>query len=312
MTTNHRYQLEDPRLTGRRKQKATCPQCGRRRCLVRYVDTHNDCRYLDDSCGRCDHEQSCGYHYRPAEFFRDHPWRAEACKPLASWKPLAPTCPQPQPQPRPLTPLAISLVDKFHSPQSIFWQWMSTDCASRIGLQAADIQRVYEAYHIGATSKAEVIFWQIDEQQRVRTGHLMRYAPDGHRQGRQNWMHNCLPQADVPSGFNLRQCFFGQHLLTERPEAHVCIVESEKTALIMAACHEDEIWLATCGSSGLNAEKLECLRNRRLTIFPDSGCYKKWLAIMQQTSGFQYNITDALEAYPPNTDIADLLLKDPD
>ena len=69
-----RYQLDSPRITGHRQQKTTCPQCGRKRCFVRYVDTHNNCQYVSDDVGRCDHEQSCGYHYRPSEYFRDKPW----------------------------------------------------------------------------------------------------------------------------------------------------------------------------------------------------------------------------------------------
>ena len=48
MNKNYRYQLESPKVTGRRQQKTTCPQCGRRKCFVRYVDTHNDCRYVAD------------------------------------------------------------------------------------------------------------------------------------------------------------------------------------------------------------------------------------------------------------------------
>ena len=31
--------------------------------------------YLDENCGKCDHTASCGYHYPPREFFRDHPDR---------------------------------------------------------------------------------------------------------------------------------------------------------------------------------------------------------------------------------------------
>ena len=100
-------------------------------------------------------------------------------------------------------------------------------------------------------------------------------------------------------------------ILTKYPEAHVCLVESEKTALIMAARHPDLLWLATCGSSGLNVEKLECLRGRRFTVFPDSGCYEKWNHVMQQTKGLQYAITDQMEQYPANTDLADLLLQPP-
>ena len=50
----------------------TCPSCGRRKCFTRYIRT-NDGEYIDESCGKCDHDSSCGYHYTPKEFFHDHP-----------------------------------------------------------------------------------------------------------------------------------------------------------------------------------------------------------------------------------------------
>ncbi len=41
MNTDYRYQLETPKLTGRRQQKTSCPSCGKKKCFVRYVDTQN-------------------------------------------------------------------------------------------------------------------------------------------------------------------------------------------------------------------------------------------------------------------------------
>ena len=67
--------------------------------------------------------------------------------------------------------------------------------------------------------------------------------------------------------------------------------------------------LPLCG--GLNAEKLACLRGRCFTLFPDSGCFEKWQKVMQGADGFQYTISDRLEQYPANTDLADLLLEPP-
>ena len=51
-----------------------CPQCGRKKCFTRYVDADTG-EYLDENCGKCDHTASCGYHYPPREFFREHPDR---------------------------------------------------------------------------------------------------------------------------------------------------------------------------------------------------------------------------------------------
>ena len=137
----------------------------------------------------------------------------------------------------------------------------------------------------------------------------MQYHADGHRGGYQSWTHVKLIRDGVlPQDWQLNQCLFGQHLLTRRPDDHVCIVESEKTALIMAACRPEHLWLATAGSGGLSAERLHCLQGRRVILFPDSGCYDKWSRHMQATTAIHYTISPRLECYAPNTDLADLIL----
>jgi len=312
MNTDYRYLLETPRVTGRRQQKFQCPHCGRPRCFVRYVDTHNDCQYVADDVGKCDHEHSCGYHYKPGEYHRDHQWVQSVATP-SQQPPTRRTNFQSSTFHSQLIPLPSALVAASHSAGSIFWQWFATDLAQRLGLQPELLQRIYEDYRIGADARRNVIFWQIDHRQQVRTGHIMQYQGDGKRhQGYQNWVHSERTYSDsVPEGFVLRQCLFGEHLLALRPEAHVCLVESEKTALVMAAHQPRHLWLATCGCGGLNPEKLECLRGRRLTLFPDSGCLQKWQNVMQKTQGLRYTISDHLEQYPANTDLADLLLHPP-
>lgn len=302
---NYRYTLDDPKTTGRRRQKTTCPQCGRKKCFVRYVDTEHDCCYLNDAVGRCDHEQSCGYHYKPADYFHDNPWlRLDS----SAHHPIKLPAPQPRIVPI-LQPLDPYLVYASHRPQSTFWQWFSGPCAQQLHIGADGLQQVFDDYEIGATRDGDVIFWQIDEDRRVRTGHIMRYRPDGHRQGYQNWVHALLiKQGRLPQDFYLMQCLFGQHLLPRHPEKQVCLVESEKTALIMAAHQPEHLWLATAGCGGLSVEKLACLKGRTVRLFPDSGCLAKWRDKMALTSGIHYSISDGLESYPPNTDLADILL----
>lgn len=304
MNADYRYQLESRKVTGRQQTKFTCPHCGRPKCLVRYVDTQCGFQYVADDVGKCDHEHSCGYHYKPSEYYRDNQW---AMEPVVRTEKHCKPAPLP-----PFSPLPMEYVERSHLPGSTFWLWFTTAVADRLCLTQEQIQRVYEDYLIGATRKGEVIFWQVDHLGLVHGGHIMQYRADGHREGFQGWTHTPLiRQGLLPLDWQLHQCLFGQHLLPLRPEAHVCIVESEKTALVMAARQPQHLWLATCGSSGLNREKLECLRGRRFTLFPDSGCYEKWKKVMLQTSGLAYYIDSSLEQYPPNTDLADILLKPP-
>ena len=57
--------------------KISCPNCGKSRCFVRYVDEEGIIRF-PDTVGKCDHENSCGYHYTPREYFHDHPETLQA------------------------------------------------------------------------------------------------------------------------------------------------------------------------------------------------------------------------------------------
>lgn len=294
----YRYQLESRSLTGRRQQKARCPQCGRR-SLVRYVDTTRGFQYVDNTVGRCDHELSCGYHLKPSDFYGDHPWMGQT---QAAKLP-------PPPPPRPFLPLRWEYVERSHSPRSIFWQWFSQVFAPLKGVSQDVVSHLFGEYRIGATREGHVIFWQIDRRQRVHGGHIMSYTADGHRNGYQGWTHIPLIHSGLlPLDYQLQQCLFGEHLLAKYPERTVCLVESEKTALVMAALQPRHLWLATSGSGGLNAEKMAPLRGCRLVVFPDSGCYQKWKTRLEAVKGLDFSISDRLEQYPPNTDLADLVM----
>ena len=45
-----------------------------------------------------------------------------------------------------------------------------------------------------------------------------------------------------------------------------------------------------------------------MKIWPDSGAYEKWRAKLEPTVGVAYTLVSDLERYPPNTDLADLIL----
>lgn len=299
---NYRYTLETPRVTGHRQQKTVCPQCGRK-SLVRYVDTENQCQYLHDAVGKCDHENSCGYHYKPSEFFHDYPQHRSQANDCHMWIPKRIE----QPKPEPLIAIDMDYVQRSCSTASTFWQWI-TSIAPQLGVDNEALERIHKAYFIGATKRGSVIFWQIDEQMQVHTGHIMSYNLQGHRNGYQNWAHCQLKQqSQLPTDYQPPKSFFGQHLLRRRPDDTVAIVESEKTAVVMSLIKPQLIWLATAGCGGLSLQKTACLKGRNVVIFPDSGSMNKWHAQMQLTEGIGWRISKHLERYPPNTDLVDLL-----
>lgn len=171
-------------------------------------------------------------------------------------------------------------------------------------------RHVWEEYLLGATYKREVIFWQIDTQQRVHGGKIMQYKTSGHRIGQPRWIHTSLKaDGDLPQDWTLTQCLFGEHLLTKYPDKPVCIVESEKTAVCMAMFAPQYVWLATGGCNNLRITDLAILRGRRLILYPDAGEYVKWFQLALDSQSPHISVVSNLEDYPPNTDILDVYLQ---
>ena len=148
-------------------------------------------------------------------------------------------------------------------------------------------------YRIGACKNRDVIFWQIDEQQRVRDGKIMAYAPDAHRVKKYDsvgWVGNRLSstgkvnpatgQPYVPADWQHTHCLFGLHLLAGQPDDRpVAIVESEKTAIICSQllCHLGYLWMATGSIVNLTPQYLLPLGQRReIRLFPDLDGYDRW------------------------------------
>lgn len=183
-----------------------------------------------------------------------------------------------------------------------------------------DARQVLADYCVGGTVRdvvvqgvnygRAVVFWLIDEQQRVHDAKLMAYRNDGHRvQGWANTMRSICERSHVgPQLQNTEKVLFGQHLLPRYPDKTVCIVESEKTSLICACRYPQYLWLATGGCGNLQTDKLLPLQHRRLVVYPDSGEYDKWKEQMAKSGCRDYRVVDFMEQFEANTDIADILL----
>lgn len=255
--------------------KKTCPQCGRKRCFVRYVDEEGKIEF-PDYVGRCDHEDSCGYHYTPKDFFRDNPGTKSNNFENDSWRHDKANKPV-MVKPKPEVPSFISadMMQKTLShydtnPLYIFLcKTISKDATNR----------QFERYKVGTSKKwgGATVFWQIDKDGNVRSGKLMGYnLLDGHRIKEPIpqvcWVHSELKLPD----FHLKQCLFGEHLLATS-SATVMLVESEKTSLIASHFMPDFLWLATGGKDGcFNEETMQVLHGRDVILMPDLGATGKW------------------------------------
>ncbi len=296
--SNYRYLLEKGGL------KYACPACGKIR-FVRYVDTGTG-EQVDDVAGRCDREDSCGYHLTPKEYY------------LMTGK-------------NPLSSVAISARKREIAPeqepsfidddimrssmsgynQNNFCRWL---CSVFGESRAFDLTA---AYQIG-TSKywpGASVFWQIDRAGCIKAGKVMLYSSDTGRRVKEpfnhiQWVHKLIKVEP----YHLRQCLFGEHLLSHDTIKPVAIVESEKTAIVAAGFMPQFIWTATGGKGALNGEKLKAVYGRRVVLFPDLGAAKKWREAVKGMSGV--TVSDILERRASDADraagldIADYLLRE--
>ena len=256
----------------------TCPQCGKKQSFTLYFDgnTHQP---INAKVGKCNRESKCGYHYTPKQFFLDNPDRKDLIHSVSHTN-IDVQHPTPSTSARAgveaFDTIPFSYVERSKSYQSNFVHFL------REFLTEDQISSIGEKYALGATKNQEVIYWQIDTKQKVRTGKIMQYdrltgKRIKHESGAIDWVHNKLKKlGTLPEDYNLQQCFFGEHLLALHPEAVVCIVESEKSAVISAAIFPEQIWLAAGNINGLSVDKCQILKGRTVILFPDLNAFEKW------------------------------------
>ena len=145
----------------------------------------------------------------------------------------------------------------------------------------------------------------------TQTGHRVKEP-----QAYISWAHSELHLPD----FNLQQCLFGEHLLKTSASVPIMLVESEKTAVIMAHFISDYLWLATGGKNGcFNKDAMSVLRDREVTLVPDLGATELWREKSALLSGIckRVTVSDVLERMATDDqrevglDIADFFLTVP-
>ena len=310
MNNIHRFILQPYKGVATRH---TCPACHKKRCFSRYIDTEKQISFPDD-VGRCDHEQSCGYHLTPKEYFERNP----QAKPLhgdfatpSAWRA------KPTEQRKPTSFIAAETVSQtLHG-----YEKNNLYLFLRSKFGAEDAIKLIKDYRVG-TSKhwpGSCVFWQTDANGDTRTGKVMLYNADSGKRVKEpfnhvTWVHSLLKMPD----FNLRQCFFGEHLLPMNRGKSVAIVESEKTALVAAYYLPEYVWLATGGKNGcFNADALRVLRGCQVILYPDIGATDQWrqkLSLLRSL-GIEASIFNFLEDVATDDertaglDIADYLLQ---
>ena len=172
------------------------------------------------------------------------------------------------------------------------------------------VNHAVKQYHLGVYRDTyrqdyhSVVFWQIDELNRVHEGKIMHYLPNCHRDKQKvpGTISNELKmQKQLDATWKATPCLFGLHLINHNLSATIAIVESEKTAIIMSevcgpssaivppgtlppegpvcsqlsvVCSQQSessvIWLASGGLTALTPQMFLPLKGRKIILFPDT------------------------------------------
>ena len=264
-TTNDRNSMNNFRYTLQKyngpNNKWQCPNC-LHKTLVRYIDSESD-QYINDEVGRCDREVKCGYHFSAKQYFEANRSFGIKYASISHFKP------QIKPILKPHYICSEVLKGTLKSPRNAS---LIRFLESKFG--EVETNKVISKYQLGAL-ESDIVFWQIDTSNRVRTGKIMKY--DSHTGKRLKgapptniiWAHKHF----YKEGFNYVQCLFGENLIYGNSHT-IAVVESEKTAIISSLFYPDKIWVATGGIS--NFKLIEGLKGRKIIVYPDLGCYEKW------------------------------------
>ena len=247
--------------------------------------------------------------------------------------PLNYTPPPPRPTPPPLPALEMprmwvkQLMDVGYYNRNVFTYWYG-----KLPWNPTQRQRMKQTlwmYCVGCYKDGRVVFWYIDHDGVPRAAKLMRYEPNGHRhkeqKGERNstgWLYNQEGYRDVclPDEHTIVKPLFGAHLLKRYPKADVNVVESEKTALIMAnyyGCPENHLWLACGGLKFLNLDAMQVLvdQGRRVWLWPDKDGVDDWQKVADKLGSDKVQVytkffdTCWTEEDGPKADCADIAIR---
>ena len=267
-----------------------CPNCGHIR-LKLYA--YEDGSIEHESLGRCQREVNCGYHLKPAEYFKE---KGEGFYNTPTYS---------QPTPKDTYFLPSGLCEKFQEnfKASTLLQWLN-----KTGI---DYTPIFQKYKVGAGKLGQTVFFQFDGK-KYHTGKAIKYLEDGHRDKSDpvpvRWVHKLMKDFNEEKQ-EIKQCLFGLHLVNESNV--ICIVESEKTAVVCAGLFPNAVWMATGGRTQIQAVKINELgANKKILVFPDTDSIQYWSDKTRSIGNCQVIDTSRFNKYYlKGADLADFLLE---
>ena len=274
--------------------KFECPVCWGSYKFVKYVDNETG-KYIEGGYGRCDREETCGYHKKPENNYiisdSDSviiPFEKNLLKSDNLDKEY--------------------YLNEYHNLNNIpDYRRNKFLNGLLLHFNKKDVLRVFNEYKLGTFYFGEIIYpYYFNDE--LKTGKIMKYKDNLHRDKDYppKWLHSwkrviiptsynidddtwdekfnkfydwdtyefiCNPDeyGEPPLKQNIQIPLFGWDLLKKYPDKTICLVESEKTAVICSIVFPEFNWLSTGGKNFLQPYKFPFYNGRKWLLFPDLG-----------------------------------------
>ena len=267
--------------------KSTCPQC---------LTTHSFRHYktIPREFGICDHKNKCNYHNNPSE--QTTTIKRELYKLVGNSfhanetivdvkKILYPTTEQ------------LNVLENL---QSNFHHF----CLNTLKLTKEHLQK----WNVGTNNNGNTAFvFQTLSGKHINIK-FMNYSitPDGKDCKRDKKVNFYLVAKDkTKESYEL--CLFGEHLLTDKI---ICLVESEKTAVISSFFYPQYDWLATGGSNGLTVKKVQLLKDKHVYYIGDNDKAGNENSTLKKLDSYNINFEKIhFDIAKEGEDLADIIIR---
>ncbi|WP_022821888.1 DUF6371 domain-containing protein [Hymenobacter norwichensis] len=227
------------------KPKGQCPSCGEKK-VFRYFQDEEGNR-LDEQYGICDRQAKCGHDHRPSgELFTRSGTAADAPESITL---------------KPATDVAELLLAKTKDHTSNLHKYART-----LTIPAEHLER-----WAVATDRDRTVFLHLDGEKQLVNAKWFKYGEDGKRDKLTQPYSFASTDEEKKKSARYAFCFYGEHLLrhddAQRP---ICVVESEKSAVLASFFYPHLDWLACGSANGITDEKIAALYNRPIWWLADA------------------------------------------
>jgi hypothetical protein len=264
-------------------KRGLCPVC----------NTKDKFRYyqqLPREYGKCERKNECAHQNDPN---KETPQRKQELRAMVnniSTKPLE----QPTKQTVYVKPESATSILGFNSTN------FHTFVNSKLGISLEHLM----SWGVGGNNYGNTCFL-IQNERQVLNVKTLTYTVNGKRDKTKN------PYSlKVEPNTQRERCLFGLHKLSTDANKIVCLVESEKSAVIASAKYPDFDWLATGSASGLTATLVEPLYNRHIYYLCDAdeaGRNNSTIKTLTQAK-IKWELVDLHPELNDSSDIADYII----